>query len=138
MLKFRNKETILYFNEDGNVGSILSKKQKDRTYKILETPLLIESKCYQYGNIVSAEKKSDGKFWIKEVINKSEYETEVYIWNKEMINSNTFNQLSKKLSEIGGSYDIAMGGVVSIYYPKNFEFNLSSEIEKIKTNHIIT
>ena len=56
MLRFRNKERILYFNEDGNVGSILSKKLKERTYKILETPLLIESKFYQYGTIVSDEK----------------------------------------------------------------------------------
>lgn len=132
MLRFRNKEKMLFFNEDGNVGNILSKRQKDKTYKILETPLLIESKLYQYGTIVSAERKPDGKLWIKEVINKSEYETEVYIWSKEMINSNTFNRLSKKLLEIGGSYDIAMGGVVSIYYPKNVGFNLSREIEKIE------
>lgn len=132
MLKFRNKEKILYYNEDGNVGNILSQKLRDKTYKILETPLLIESKLYQYGTIVFAEKESDGKFWIKEVINKSEYETEVYCWSKEMINSNTFKQLSKKLLEIGGSCDVAMGGIVSIYYPKNVEFNLSRELEKIE------
>ncbi|MCB4800319.1 hypothetical protein LG649_15815 [Tamlana sp. PT2-4] len=98
----------------------------------METPLLIKSKLYEYGTIVSAKKGFDGKLWIKEIVTKSEYVTDVYCWSKEMIDSNTFKLLSKKIIEIGGSFDIAMGGIVSIYYPKNVEFNLSREVEKIE------
>ncbi|MGY3795707.1 hypothetical protein [Aquimarina sp. 433] len=132
MLKFRRKEKTLNFKDDGNVGLVLSQELKDKTYMILETPLLIESKLYEYGTIVSAKKGLEGKLWIEEVITESKYVTDVYCWSKEAINSTAFKKLSKKLLEIGGACDVAMGGVVSIYYPKNVGFNLSEEIEKIE------
>lgn len=131
MLRFRKKEKMLHFKEDGNVGLLLSKRIENNFYMIKETPLFIESKLYEYGTVVATQKENDGKLWITNIVSKSAYKTEVYCLNKEIIKSKTFKALSNKLIEIGGSFDIAMGGVVSIYIPKNIDFNINKIVNEL-------
>lgn len=120
---------LIYHIVDESSYNILAKKIEDGVFQLLESSFLSEE--HTYGCVVKTIEK-DGKFYIDKIIKHSNYKTEMYILSEEFIQSEPCQKFLNKLESIGGNWDVAMKGLLSIYIPENSNFNPEIEFNKIK------
>jgi predicted thioredoxin/glutaredoxin len=103
----------LCFEEEGIINNILAKLIEKDKYVLLESCLFSET--YKYGVLIEAVLK-DGELWIRDIIEESDFTTHTFVLNEDFIKSPQVQQLLNSIVNFGGAWDVAMKGVLSVYF----------------------
>jgi hypothetical protein len=118
------------FGDVTNDNLFVSSLSKNR-YRLEEAPLLTESVFY--GDIIEAERQSDGSLLFTQVLERSGMWHYEYILPRSIFESDGFKKLLDRIVEAGGHWTQTFGGVLLVSLPKESELNMAQEIENLRS-----
>jgi hypothetical protein len=116
--------TLLITDTDGSKESIAAEKISESTYKLLENPIF--SCKINYGTIVKAVLDEEGNLIVTKVIRASDFKTRKFILPDNPSSNEFSKKIGNRIIDVGGTWEIAFGGVAFLHIPRNLEFDFKS------------
>lgn len=100
----------------------------DNTYRVAENPIFTEQ--VSFGDIIKVRREQDIYYYM-ETMRKSDYKRYTWLLSKSAMQSEDIEKLKIQISEMNGKWETVFGGFLVVNLPKNSEFNLVQELNKI-------
>jgi len=127
-ITFQEKENDIALSETLEVTSLDS-----GLFRLEHSPLFNEN--IHYGDIVELEHNDDDDSWLFiRIVEPSNWHHFNRILTKSLVHSELFELWLESITERGGFWEVAFGGVVFISYPRNSPINAEVELQEIITN----
>jgi len=102
----------------------------ENRYRLEEAPVLADSVFY--GDIIEAERQSDGSLTFLKVVEPSGMRHYDYLLSRTVFESKGFEALLLKIKAAGGYWTQAFGGLLLVSLPPESELNPLEEIERLQ------
>jgi hypothetical protein len=114
-------KSIKIISQDGSSESVYGEQVGIDTYRLLENPLF--SCQINYGTTVKAIADEKGELVLSKLIRASDYKTRCFLSNSQDI-ADVREKILDKIQQAGGTWEVAMSGLLFVHIPKNSGFDL--------------
>jgi hypothetical protein len=120
----------LTFDEGASIEHVLVTPLALHQYRLEESP--VSGDNLRYRDVIEAEPQADGCLRFLRLVEKSPFRISVYFLPKNVIDSQQFQDVLKRVLEIGGNWEIVFGGVVYLHVLRAKAFDPTNEIQAIR------
>jgi len=113
---------IIIESSDGIIEKIGAEQVSDDSYMLLENPLF--SRRINYGTVVNALPNDKGELILVRIVRVSQYKTRKFLLTSCAKDIDFSKRIGDPIIAVGGSWEVAMGGVAFIHIPKESGFDL--------------
>lgn len=106
---------------DGFTETVYAKRVADNIYYCLES--LIFGELQLYGSEIEVKEENEKLKFVR-IHKESNYQTHIYLWSKEFLDSERGKKIKDDVLKAGGDWEQVMGGFFFIYLPKEKEYML--------------
>jgi hypothetical protein len=115
---------IYLLDDNGSSESVAAEEISPGVYQLLENPIF--SCLINYGSIVKASEKEDGKITVERLVRKSNFKTRRYILSSSANLIDLQIKLEQPLSDAGITWELVMGGLLLLNIPIDSTFDIDT------------
>lgn len=120
---------IKIISPDGLSETVFGEQVSESAYRLLENPVF---NCrITYGTTVKVEADKDGELVVIKILRASDYTTRRFLLPSSLSNTNFADKIGNRIIEAGGTWEVVMGGLAFVHFPKTSTFNLNKLFEEI-------
>jgi hypothetical protein len=127
------ESTQISFDDGRSFESLIVTQLGTNEYRLEETPLLSET-IISFGDVIKTEKNENSCLIFRQVISKAKLQTYQHLVSQQLLGAPEFKTLCESIIQLGGMWELALGGVFIVHIPNGINFDVSVEIEKISQN----
>jgi hypothetical protein len=121
------------FDDGKSFESLIVTQLNTDEFRLEETPLLSET-IVSFGDVIRTEKHENGGLIFRQVISKAKYQTYHHLASQQLLETPEFKALCESILQLGGMWELALGGIFIVHVPHGIDFDVLVEIDKISQN----
>lgn len=124
------EQIYISFDNGMSFETLIVTQLENDIYRLEETPLLSETEL-SFGDVIRLERDHLDRLIFRETISKSNFQVYSYLIAEHLRDASKFKDFCDQVMQLGGMWEFALGGVLIVHIPKDIDFDVASEINRL-------